>query len=110
MMNIRLPGTRYVVLFGGVFAVGSAALMARAALDRGVGPISLSAWRLTIASLILVAAGYRRGALSAAPRLPRSTLARLILAGICLGLHFAAWFASLRLIPVARSTLLVTTA
>jgi drug/metabolite transporter (DMT)-like permease len=99
------------VLLVAQLAVGSAALMARAGLGHGLSALSLATWRLTIASLLLV------GLLRFRPRpdsregtpLTRRDRLRLLGAGVCLALHFLTWFASLRYIPIARSTLLVTT-
>src|SRR5579871_739881 len=44
----------YAVLIGAQLAVGAAALMARAGLDADMTPLALSAWRLTVASFVLV--------------------------------------------------------
>lgn len=105
----------YTILIGAQLAVGAAALMARAGLEAGLGPVALSAWRLTLASLCVIAplffaARLRPAQAAVVPALSAAIRARLLVAGVCLGLHFAFWFASLRLIPVAQSTLLVTTA
>jgi len=101
----------YIALFGAQFAVGAAALMARAGLASGFDEWSLSAWRLTVAGGILLAiAAAKRAAAAATPSpLSLNVIVRLLGAGVCLALHFAAWFASLRLMPVAVSTLLVNT-
>ena len=99
-----------LLLLGGVCGVGAAALLARLALDGGMSALSLATWRLTLAGSVLLgwqALTYSR---ANAPALPSSTKWRLAIAGACLALHFVAWFASLQLIPIARSTLLVTTA
>ncbi len=89
-------------LLGGQVAIGAAAIFARYALT-GAGPIAVSALRLAIATLALVAF---------AGRLQRVSPARerlFALAGIALALHFATWIASLSYTSVAISTLLVTT-
>lgn len=101
----------YAILVGAQFAVGSAAILARLGLSEGLGPISLSAWRLTLAAAILVVfiQVRRVGPVGQVGPLSRRDIALLVAAGIMLGLHFAAWFASLQRIPVARSTLLVCT-
>ena len=100
----------YFLLLGGVLAVGAAGLMVRLGLDGGLGALQLALWRLTLASGVLIAWGMvqaiRQGR---EPALPHREQARLIGAGVCLALHFVTWFASLRYVPVARSTLLVTT-
>lgn len=87
-------------------AIGSAALLARTGLGAGLSAPALSAWRLLVAASLLAAWPDRRGTRTP---LDPGVRARLILAGVCLGAHFATWFASLSRIPVARSTLLVTT-
>lgn len=102
----------YTVLILAQFAVGSAAILARAGLDAGIDPIALTAWRLTLASAILLPIlRIRRGSrtqLESAER-TRASWLWLVLAGACLAVHFAAWFASLNYLSVARSTLLVCT-
>lgn len=101
----------YLVLFVGQLAVGSAALLARLGLDAGMNALALSAWRLAVASILLLAASqFAQKQREAGTPLDTRTRMRLIMAGLCLGIHFATWFASLKLIPIARSTLLVTTA
>src|SRR5687767_3819180 len=96
----------YAILVFAQLAVGSAAILARAGLSDGLGPISLSAWRLTVASTALLLIGSLRLIGRQTPaRLATRDTGLLILAGILLGLHFATWFASLQRIPVARSTL-----
>jgi drug/metabolite transporter (DMT)-like permease len=100
----------FAVLLLAQLAVGAAAILARYALDAGLSPASLTAWRLTLASAVVLAARvptWRSGAVL--PPVPTRLRWRLLLAGAALGLHFAAWFASLRYVPVARSTLLVAT-
>lgn len=99
-----------LVLIGIQGIVGSASLLARMGLGAGMSALGLSAWRLAAAAAVLLFAGLlaRRKAGPAEPP-SRAVQARLVLAGVCLGLHFAAWFASLQHIPVACSTLLVST-
>jgi drug/metabolite transporter (DMT)-like permease len=99
---------RYLLLLVGVCAVGSAALLARMGLDAGMSAQQLAMWRLTLASAILIA--WRLIAGQSAPPLRPETKARLVVAGVCLALHFVTWFASLQYLSVARSTLLVATA
>jgi len=95
------------VIVVGQFAVGSAALFARAGLDAGMAPTSLAAWRLSLASImvLLYVAITRRGQGRSVPQ----GFGRLLLAGVFLGLHFATWFESLNHISIAISTLLVAT-
>jgi drug/metabolite transporter (DMT)-like permease len=83
--------------------VGAAAIFARYALS-GAGPLAVAAGRLGIAAALLLAFALARPI-----AMPRAQLGRLTLAGVALGLHFAAWIASLDLTTVAVSTLLVAT-
>lgn len=89
--------------------VGSAALFAHRALEEAT-PLAVAAWRLGFASVffLLWGVGPRARAGEAAPITPKVTV-RLLVAGLCLALHFLTWFASLQHISIARSTLLVCT-
>lgn len=97
----------YLTLIVAQIAVGSAAIFARFALT-GAGPFAVSASRLTIAAVALLAlAAIRR------PQ-KRSALSRrdriiFAFAGLALAMHFAAWIWSLQYTSVAISTLLVAT-
>src|SRR5882724_2426220 len=112
-MSAKTPSPlAYSVLVVAQLAVGSAAILARSGLSAGLDPVSLAAWRLTLAAGVLLGvAGVRRG-LSVgsvgSDRTARQSVL-LIVAGVLLGLHFAFWFASLQMVSVARSTLLVAT-
>ncbi|NJL84027.1 MAG: DMT family transporter [Chloroflexaceae bacterium] len=99
-----------IVLTIGVFSVSSAAIWVRLAIaaadSASIGfSLFLAASRLIIASLIVLPAwrGIR------AVCVPRRGYHLAILAGIALGLHFAAWITSLSLTSIAASTVLVTT-
>jgi drug/metabolite transporter (DMT)-like permease len=97
----------YLVLTVAQIAVGSAAIFARFALT-GAGPLAVSASRLTIAAIALLAlAAIRRPAQSNKPS--RRERAIFALAGLALAIHFAAWIWSLQYTSVAISTLLVAT-
>jgi drug/metabolite transporter (DMT)-like permease len=97
----------YFVLIVAQIAVGSAAIFARFALT-GAGPLAVSASRLTIAALALLAlAAIRRPEKRAA--LWRRDRTIFALAGLALAIHFAAWIWSLQYTSVAISTLLVAT-
>jgi drug/metabolite transporter (DMT)-like permease len=91
------------LLAGAQVAIGAAAIFARFALT-AAGPLSVSALRMGIAAVPVVALAALRGRYV---RLDRPTERRLQLAGVALALHFAAWFASLQHASVAVSTLLV---
>lgn len=97
----------YLVLVFAQIAVGAAAIFARFALT-GAGPLAVSASRLTIAAVVLLAVAAIR-----APRGQTTTTPRekwiLAAAGLALAIHFAAWIWSLEYTTVAISTLLVAT-
>lgn len=98
----------FAVLVVAQLAIGSAALLARIGLGGGLTPLELSAWRLSIATLVLILGlAFTRG--GGHGKVDGRARGRLIFAGLCLGVHFVLWFASLERITVARSTLLVTT-
>ena len=98
------------VLIFGQLAVGSASIMAKYGLQTGHSPLSLSAWRLTIASVIIFIFNTLSPQRQLAVPVLWETKRKLICSGICLGIHFYSWFASLNYIQVGRSTLLVSTA
>ena len=98
-MNVRALS----LLAGAQLAIGAAAIFARYALT-AAGPLSVSALRLAIASLPVVAIAAARGRYA---RIDTATERRLLGAGILLALHFATWIASLQYASVAVSTLLV---
>ena len=87
-------------------AVGAAAIFARFALS-GAPPLTVSAARLTIASIVLLALGLVRS--PASLRLSGRNAAILAAGGCALAVHFATWIASLQYTSVAISTLLVAT-
>jgi drug/metabolite transporter (DMT)-like permease len=106
----------YATLAGAQIAVGAAAIFARFALS-GAPPLAVSAWRLVIASVVLLGiAAIKSPRLRSAPLEVRQAhhderRGRMILigAGIALAVHFATWIASLDYTSVAVSTLLVAT-
>jgi drug/metabolite transporter (DMT)-like permease len=91
----------------GVVVVSTAALAIRYA-QREAPSLSIAAWRLTLAALVLapIVLTRRRDELS---RLTRSELARAAVSGFFLALHFAAWISSLEYTSVAASSVLVAT-
>lgn len=91
-------------------AVGAAAIFARFALS-GAPPLAVAAWRLIIASAVLLviaaAAPGRARRPSASSHDTQKWL--FIAAGLALAVHFGAWIWSLEYTSVAISTLLVAT-
>ncbi|MCA1947086.1 MAG: DMT family transporter [Armatimonadetes bacterium] len=98
---------RIGVLLGSQLAVGSAALMARAGLEAGAGPLELAFWRLVVA-WVVVSVLVRLLPTPSAPLTGRDRWVA-VGGGLFLGWHFALWFFSLGRISVALSTLLVCT-
>lgn len=99
-----------VILILGVFAVSTAAILIRLAINsagiRGVGfSLFIAATRLTIASLLLLPAWRNLKSNHLNP----GALWYAVAAGICLAIHFATWISSLSFTSIAASTTLVTT-
>ena len=94
----------YAKIAIGVVAVSSGAVLVR--LAAGVSPLAVAAWRLVLASAILVPIALAQGKLRA---LKRKDLALGVLSGAALAVHFVLWISSLGLTSVASSVLFVST-
>jgi drug/metabolite transporter (DMT)-like permease len=93
------------VLGFGVGCVSTAAVLIRLA---DAPPLAIAAWRMTLASAIVVPlAGSHQPARAAVPS--PSDRRRALMAGAALAVHFALWITSLQLTSVASSVVLVTT-
>ncbi|MGQ9927373.1 MAG: DMT family transporter [Chloroflexaceae bacterium] len=105
MYRLLLP---YIVLFTGVLIVSTASILIRYAQSAGVPSLSIAAWRLALAALLLTPlAWFRAGAELRALR--RRDLLLGVASGAFLALHFASWISSLAYTSVASSVALVTT-
>jgi drug/metabolite transporter (DMT)-like permease len=95
---------RLLLLALGVVAISCAAVLVRLA---DAPPLAVAAFRLLLASLVLLPVGlaWVRGEMV---RLLRGDWRLLILAGVLLALHFVLWIASLSHTTVASSVVLVT--
>lgn len=95
------------VLAVGVLAVSFASILIRLAQAEGMPSLSIAAWRLIVASVVLLPYAWvtRRAEVRT---LTRRELGLLALSGLFLGLHFAAWIASLGYTSVASSAVLVS--
>jgi drug/metabolite transporter (DMT)-like permease len=91
----------------GIIAISTAAVFIRMAQSEGVPSLSIAAWRLIFASMVLLPYAWatRRDEIR---DLSRREIGLLITAGVFLGLHFACWIASLGLTSVASSVVLVS--
>ena len=98
----------YVVLGAAVLIVSSAAILIRVAQAEGVNSITIAAWRLTIAAVLLWPLVWAKSSAEICALKKRDWLLGGT-AGIFLALHFAAWISSLGFTSVASSTALVTT-
>jgi drug/metabolite transporter (DMT)-like permease len=96
-----------LALIGSVLAVSTASIFIRFAQENA-SSLAISAYRLVIASLVLLpfSAGRLRAEL---PGLNRREIALGLLSGIFLAVHFATWITSLEYTTVASSVVLVTT-
>lgn len=96
-----------LVLVVGVLAVSTASTLIRLA-QADIPPLAVAAWRLTLASLILapVTLATKRQELRG---LTRKEWGYVLIGGVVLAVHFAAWITSLALTSVAASVVLVTT-
>ena len=91
----------------GVLVVSTASVLIRELLRLEVSASTVAALRLSIASLVMAIAAF--GSLGAFQKISFRVLSLTAISGICLAAHFITWIQSLRFIPVATSTFLVTT-
>jgi drug/metabolite transporter (DMT)-like permease len=98
----------YVGIGLGVVAVSTASILIRYAQLAGVPSLVIAAYRLSLASLVLlpIVVWRRRAELRA---LGRRQAVLAVVSGIFLGVHFGAWISSLAYTSVASSVVLVST-
>jgi drug/metabolite transporter (DMT)-like permease len=103
----RSPVSPGIAILFGILAVSTASIFIRFAQTEA-SSLVIAAWRLTIASLILVpvAASTHKRELTS---LKRNELLLALLSGVFLALHFATWITSLQYTTVASSVVLVST-
>ncbi len=101
------PVSPYAGMAVGMVMVSTAAIAIRFAQEEAPS-LSIAAWRLTLASLVLAPIVLSRHRAELA-RLTRSELMRAAASGFLLALHFATWITSLELTSVAASVVLVAT-
>ncbi len=96
------------MLLVGVLAASSSSILVRYAQHEGVASLAIAAWRMILASLVLLPlalATRRRELRGVGPRLALTA----VLAGTFLAAHFVTWITSLEYTSVASSAALVTT-
>ena len=109
----------FVVLGIGLTAISFGAILARTAQGASIPSLSIAAWRLGLAALLVTpfalwflisrkTAARAAGQDLSAPYSHRQ-LGLGLAAGLCLALHFGTWISSLEYTSVASSTALVTT-
>lgn len=98
----------YGILAAAVLIVSGAAIMIRYAQAEGVPSVSIAAWRLSLAALVLtpLVLATQRPALAA---LSAREWGFGLASGAFLAAHFASWISSLAYTSVASSVALVTT-
>jgi drug/metabolite transporter (DMT)-like permease len=104
---IRPKVPHYLGLGLGLSAVSTASILIRYAQADGAPSLVIAAWRLTLASLVLlplVLWRYR----AELRRLTLRTWGLAALSGAFLGLHFATWISSLAFTTVASSVVIVS--
>jgi drug/metabolite transporter (DMT)-like permease len=92
----------------GVFAIATGSILIRYALDQGVEPLVVAAWRLGVAALVLLPFALRWAG-QELRTLGRRDFGLITLSAALLALHFAAWIQSLNLTSQASSVVLVST-
>lgn len=102
------PLRAYLVLAMGLAAVALAAIFIRLSLAEGVPPLVIAASRLVLATLMLTPITLRRYG-AELRGLSRHEVGLLILSGVFLAIHFAAWVSSLQYTTVLISGVLVNT-
>lgn len=103
----RPPIPPILAIIFGILAVSTASIFIRFAQEE-VPSLVIAAWRLTIASLILVPIAVTRHKKELLG-LNRKGFVLALLSGVFLALHFATWITSLQYTSVASSVVLVST-
>ena len=104
----HVSGPRLILSLGaGIVAISCASIFIRLAQAQGMPVLSIAAWRLVFACSVLLpwAMIRSRGEIRS---IPRRELGLLGVSGVCLGLHFATWIASLDYTSVSSSVVLVS--
>jgi len=94
----------YVVLFIGVVSVSFAAIFIRLA---EAPPLVIAAYRLGIASLILIPIASKKS-MDSLKKLSKRDILLILLCSVFIALHFGLWITSLSYTSIASSVILVT--
>jgi drug/metabolite transporter (DMT)-like permease len=105
---VTISRTRLLVgLILGIIAISFGSIFVRFAQGEGTPPLSIAAWRLIIASAVMVPYAWatRRDEIRS---LSRREVGLMAASGVFLALHFATWISSLAYTSVASSVVLVS--
>lgn len=102
------PFPPVLVLIFGILGISSGSILVRLVQGEGVPSLVIAAWRLTLATALLLPLALTR-ARGELRRLDWEDWRLALLSGFMLALHFATWISSLAFTSVASSTVLVTT-
>ena len=91
----------------GIVAISFASVFIRFAQAEGVSSLSIAAWRLMVASAVLLPYAFFKHR-DEILDLSHREAGLLAISGVFLGLHFAAWITSLRYTSVASAVVLVS--
>ena len=97
--------SRGVLLFAAILAISTGAPFARWAAPAPA--IAIAALRVSLAAVLLLAAGWRE--LGSLRRIPPADRRLVVLSGALLAIHFGSWIASLSFTSTAASVALVCT-
>ena len=102
-MSLRI----YILLFLSMFAVSTSPLIAR--YLNHLSPITISFWRMFIASIILLLYGYYQNNYKS---IAHNNRIKVMMAGFLLGIHFALFYGAIALMPnnIANATVFGTMA
>ncbi|MBN1309887.1 MAG: DMT family transporter [Anaerolineae bacterium] len=89
--------------------MSSASILVRWAQNEGVPSLVIAAYRLATATGILSFSMIQQRGWREYAKLDRQTIVLILMSGVLLGLHFAAWITSLTYTSVMNSVVLVTT-
>lgn len=101
-----VPRRVWMLVGAGLLSYGFSSILVRAAGD--VEPLAIAVWRAAFVTLALAPPALWTARAEMA-RMPRRSWALVGASGVLLGLHFAAWIASVQLTTVAAASVLVTT-
>jgi drug/metabolite transporter (DMT)-like permease len=107
-MTVQISRARLLLsLSVGIVTISFASIFIRLAQAEGAPTLSIAAWRLIFASLVLLPYAWATHR-NEIRDLSRQELGLLVASGVFLGLHFATWIASLGYTSVASSVVLVS--